>query len=290
MKKDKVKSKKRKYDTFSITMELEKPLLYNEEEAEISKAKKKKSKKKFLGKKIIKAKLILLLCSVVGFFIWLSSYYAPTKEAELNLKSDSYVEVNIDKNLISFTPKNTTPTKGFILYPAAKVDAKAYAKICKMISSQGYQVVAVDMPLNFPAFGKNKASEVIKEYSNIDNWVIGGDSLGGLIATRYVNSNLEKIDGVVLISSYPIDSYLKEINMDVLSIWGSKDGVIDFQALIDAKEKLPENTIYTEIEGANHSQFGSYGTYKNDQEALISEDEQQEKTANSIIKFLEVID
>ena len=61
MKKDKVKSKKRKYDTFSITMELEKPLLYNEEEAEISKAKKKKSKKKFLGKKIIKAILILLL-------------------------------------------------------------------------------------------------------------------------------------------------------------------------------------------------------------------------------------
>ena len=42
MKNDKVKSKKRKYDTFSITMELEKPLLYNEEEKEISKAKKNK--------------------------------------------------------------------------------------------------------------------------------------------------------------------------------------------------------------------------------------------------------
>ena len=287
MKKDKVRSKKREYDTCSITMELEKPLLYNEEEKEISKAKKNKQKKKLRKIKIIKALLILLLLSVIVFFIWLSSYYAPTKEAELYLKSDSNVEVSIDKNLISFTPKNTTPTKGFILYPAAKVDARAYAKICKMISSYGYQVVAVDMPFNFAPFGKNKASEVIQKYSDIENWVIGGDSLGGLTATRYVNSNLEKIDGVVLISSYPADSYLKEIGMDVLSIWGSKDGVIDFQSLIDAKEKLPSDTTYLEIEGANHSQFGDYGTYKKDEAALISEEEQQEKAVQSIVSFIQ---
>ena len=84
---------------------------------------------------------------------------------------------------------------------------------------------------------KNKADEVIEKYSDIESWVIGGDSLGGFVATRYVNSNISKIDGVVLISSYPLDSYLKEINMNVLSIWSSKDGVINFQSLIDAKQK-----------------------------------------------------
>ncbi|MGM9534605.1 MAG: alpha/beta hydrolase [Intestinibacter sp.] len=290
MKNDKVKSKKRKYDTFSITMELEKPLLYNEEEKEISKVQKKKQKKKIRSKKIIKAILVLLLVSIIGFFIWLSSYYAPTKEAELSLISDNNVEVSIDGNLISFTPKNTTATKGFIFYPAAKVDARAYAKLCKMISSYGYQVVAVDMPLNFAPFGKNKANDVIQKYGDIESWVIGGDSLGGLIATRYVNSNLEKIDGVVLISSYPADSYLKEIGMDVLSIWGSKDGVIDFQALIDAKEKLPSDTTYIEIEGANHSQFADYGTYKKDETALISEEEQQNKAASSIVNFIQELE
>ncbi|MGN1033493.1 MAG: alpha/beta hydrolase [Intestinibacter sp.] len=289
MKKDKVKSKKSKYDTFSITMELEKPLLYNEEEIEISKNKKKKHKKKVRNRRIIKIILILLLLSVIGFFIWLSSYYAPTKEAELYLKSDNNVEVSIDEDLICFTPKNTTPTKGFIFYPAAKVDAGAYAKLCRMISLYGYEVVIVDMPFNFAPFGKNKANEAIEKYDNIESWIIGGDSLGGLMATRYLNSNLAKIDGVVLISSYPSDSYLKEIDMDVLSIWGSKDGVIDFQALIDAKEKLPDDTTYLEIEGANHSQFGNYGTYKNDEAALISEDEQQQKTVSSIVNFIESI-
>ena len=80
MKKDKVRSKKREYDTCSITMELEKPLLYEEEQAEIAK-KRKKLKKQSMNKAIIKAVLILLICSVLGFFIWLTSYYAPTSEA-----------------------------------------------------------------------------------------------------------------------------------------------------------------------------------------------------------------
>ena len=35
MKNNKVRSKKREYDTYSITMELEKPLLYEEEQEEI---------------------------------------------------------------------------------------------------------------------------------------------------------------------------------------------------------------------------------------------------------------
>lgn len=288
MKKDKVRSKKREYDTSSITMELQKPLLYEEEQAEISK-KQKKIKKKSKKQKIIKSILILLLCSIIGFFIWLSSYYAPTQQAELYLKSDDYVEVSIDNNFICYTPKNTAPKKGFILYPAAKVDAKAYSQICNMIAAKGYQVVAVDMPFNYPAFGKNKANEIIQKYSDIQSWVLGGDSLGGLVATRYVNSNISKIDGVVFISSYPIDSYLKEINMNVLSIWGSKDGVINFQSLIDAKKKLPEKTTYLEIEGANHSQFGDYGIYKNDEEALIDGDKQKQKTVDSIIEFLENI-
>ena len=256
MKNNKVRSKKREYDTYSITMELEKPLLYEEEQEEIYK-RQKNIKRKSRNKKIVKLILTLLLCSVIGFFIWLSSYYAPTSQAESYLKSTNSVEVSIDNNFICFTPTNTTPKKGFILYPAAKVDAKAYSQICSMIAAKGYKVVAVDMPFNYPLFGKNKADEVIEKYSDIESWVIGGDSLGGFVATRYVNSNISKIDGVVLISSYPLDSYLKEINMNVLSIWGSKDGVINFQSLIDAKQKLPNKTTYTEIEGANHSQFGA---------------------------------
>ena len=53
MKKDKVRSKKREYDTCSITMELEKPLLYEEEQEEIYK-RQKNIKRKSRNKKIVK--------------------------------------------------------------------------------------------------------------------------------------------------------------------------------------------------------------------------------------------
>ena len=91
MKNNKVRSKKREYDTYSITMELEKPLLYEEEQEEIYK-RQKNIKRKSRNKKIVKLILTLLLCSVIGFFIWLSSYYAPTSQAESYLKSTNSVE------------------------------------------------------------------------------------------------------------------------------------------------------------------------------------------------------
>ena len=160
MKKDKVKSKKREYDTFSITMELEKPLLYNEED--FNDLKKDKSPKGKKSKKILKGILTLLLISTIGFFIWLSNYYAPDKDAKLALISDNSVEVIIDKNSITFTPKNLEPNKGFIFYPDMKVDSKSYSKVCKMIAQKGYRVVLVNMPLNFPLFGQNRADDIIE--------------------------------------------------------------------------------------------------------------------------------
>ena len=53
MKNNKVRSKKREYDTYSITMELEKPLLYEEEQEEIYK-RQKNIKRKSRNKKIVK--------------------------------------------------------------------------------------------------------------------------------------------------------------------------------------------------------------------------------------------
>ena len=70
----------------------------------------------------------------------------------------------------------------------------------------------------------------------------------------------------------------------------SKDGVIKFENLIESKDKLPEDTTYVEIEGANHAQFGDYGKQKGDYDALISEEKQLNITLNSIVKLLKNID
>lgn len=282
MSKEKVSKDKIEEDTFSITMELQRPLFVDEVIEEETKDKKINIKKK------------LLLLTGIGFSViiitmlmWLNKTYSSKELAIEALSSSNAVEVSVG-DYISFTPKNTDVKTGFIFYPGAKIDSKSYAPICKEIAESGYQVVILDVPLNIALLGQNKAKKVIEDYPKINNWVVGGHSLGGVAASNFaVKSN--SVDGVVLLASYPMGDSLKQMGKEVLSIWGSKDGVVNFKNLVKAKDKLPKDTEFKEIEGANHSQFGDYGLQSGDHEALISSNEQMEITAKEIIAFLKTI-
>ena len=281
--KDDVKSKGRNLDdTFSITMELERPLLYDElKNEEFIKEEKNKNNN------LIKIITGIIVIGIVGLFIWANDSYKPQALAKEALISDNTVEVKIDK-FISFTPKNIEATKGFIFYPGAKVDPESYAPLCRRIAEQGYEVVIVNMPMNLAIFSYNRGEKVIDEYSNIKKWVVGGHSLGGTMAAKFASEN-SAVDGVVLLSSYPIGDELKSMGKEVLSIWGSKDGIVNFEKLIKSKEKLPEDTTYVEIEGANHSQFGDYGEQRGDDTPIINREEQMDIAAKDIIKFMSAI-
>lgn len=281
--KDDVKSKGRDLDdTFSITMELERPLLYDElKNEELIKEEKNKNNN------LIKIITGIIVIGIVGLFIWANDSYKPQALAKEALISDNTVEVKIDK-FISFTPKNIEVTKGFIFYPGAKVDPESYAPLCRKIAEQGYEVVIVKMPMNLAILSYNRGEKVINEYSNIKNWVVGGHSLGGTMAAKFASENTA-VDGVVLLSSYPIGDELKNMGKEVLSIWGSKDGIVNFEKLIKSKEKLPEDTTYVEIEGANHSQFGDYGEQKGDDSPKINREEQIDIAAKDIINFISTI-
>ncbi|MGL5346204.1 MAG: alpha/beta hydrolase [Peptostreptococcaceae bacterium] len=270
--------------TLSITMELERPLFIDKIEEETKTNEKKKKKKKTL----LVCLYSLIIIMLISFGIWVATPYKAASVANTALISDENVKVNIG-DFISFTPQNTEVTKGLILYPGAKVDAKAYAPLAKGVAKEGYEVIIVDMPLNFAMLGTNKAQKVIKEYPHIKNWAIGGHSLGGVAASKFIIDN-PQIDGLILLASYPMGDELKNLGVDVLSIWGSKDGVLNFENLIASKMKLPVETEYVEIEGGNHAQFGDYGQQKGDHNAIISADEQLKITEDSITNFLKNID
>lgn len=290
MGKDVKVKKKKKYDTFSITMELEKPLLYDLEDNKDKKSnndKDNKTIKPSAMKKIMIGLATILVVAVIGFVVWANITYKPQNLAEEALVSNRNVEVSINK-FISFSPIGKTPTKGFIFYPGAKIEPEAYAPLCKAIAEQGYQVVIVPMTLNLATLSINKGDQVIDKYQSIDTWVVGGHSLGGTMAAKFASNNNE-VDGVVLLASYPMGDELKDLGKDVLSVWGSKDGVLNYKDLISAKDNLPSDTTYVEIEGANHSQFGDYGLQKGDNDAIVSQDKQLSVTTKSILKFLKNI-
>ncbi len=290
MGKDVKVKKKKKYDTFSITMELEKPLLYDLEDNKDKKSnndKDNKTIKPSAMKKIMIGLATILVVAVIGFVVWANITYKPQNLAEEALVSDRNVEVSVNK-FISFSPIGKTPTKGFIFYPGAKIEPEAYAPLCKAIAEQGYQVVIVPMTLNLATLSINKGDQVIDKYQSIDTWVVGGHSLGGTMAAKFASNNNE-VDGVVLLASYPMGDELKDLGKDVLSVWGSKDGILNYKDLISAKDNLPSDTTYVEIEGANHSQFGDYGLQKGDNDAIVSQDKQLSVTTKSILKFLKNI-
>ena len=85
--------------------------------------------------------------------------------------------------------------------------------------------------------------------------------------------------------------YLRGINsfgsdLDVLSVFGSEDRVMNREKYEKYKSNLPSNFFEFEIEGGCHAYFGMYGEQKGDGVATITAEEQILKTAEYISKFI----
>lgn len=217
---------------------------------------------------------ILLLIGIAAFLIWGSFPLGPMAEAEAALQSDDQIAVQTEPWLI-FTPTETQPEVGLILYPGGHVDARSYAPAARAIAEEGYLVVIPPMPLSLAVFNPDAAADIIDAYDEITTWAVGGHSLGGAMAANYAYGNPEDVDGLFLWASYPADSnsLAERKDLPVISIFGTEDG--QAAELAAAAELLPQDTLWTVMEGGNHAQFGWYGPQPGDGEATISREEQQ---------------
>ncbi len=236
--------------------------------------------------KIFKSIIIIfsiLIISSLGFIVWAKDNYKPSEEAISALKNQELIEVNEDE-FITFKPKNKTIEKGFIFYPGAKVSPESYSLLAKGIAEEGYLVVIVPMPLDLAILSPNKAEKVIQKYSDIDAWAIGGHSLGGVMASKFASTNSD-IKGLALYASYPSGDELIDSSLEVVSIYGSEDGVANLEKIKNAA--LPKESVIFEIKGGNHAQFGNYGFQKGDNKATISSEEQIEESVKATVNMLE---
>lgn len=236
-------------------------------------------------KRVVIGITIFVITIIVTFFIYVNSYYKSSSIAMNALESDSIVEVEEDGDII-FTPVSNDKNIGLIIYPGAKVEALAYAPIAKEIASEGYTVVIAKMRFNLAILSPNRADSIIDKYEDIDTWVIGGHSLGGVMAADYAFEN-DEIKGLVLLASYPNQKDFSNKQIKVLSLWGDNDYVADLNKVKEAKKFMPNDSEFIEIKGGNHGGFGDYGHQKGDGEAYISNKEQMSDTAKYIIKLLE---
>ncbi len=236
--------------------------------------------------------IVLLIVGIGGFILWASKPYGEVMyEARAALRSSDAVAVQTDRWLV-FRPVEDKPTTGFIFYPGGRVLAEAYAPAAQAITEAGYLVVIVPMPLNLAVFGANQAADVLAAFPDIKHWAIGGHSLGGVMAARFVYDNPGAIQGLVFWAAYPeTSSDLSDRNsLVVASIYGTADKVAKLAEIENSRAYLPADTQFVAIEGGNHAQFGWYGAQPGDGEATISREDQQAQIVEATLMVLTQIE
>ena len=233
---------------------------------------------------IIVISIVLVIGVLVGVCtIYLGDYYKADDEAiGAFLPQGSTWKEEPSGNII-FEPDNATT--GLIFYPGGKVEHAAYIPLMQACAEKGILCIIAEMPFNLAVFDINAADGVQKEYPQVENWYIGGHSLGGSMAASYLEKHTDEYEGLILLGSYSTAD-LSDAALEVLSIYGSEDQVLNREKYNDNISNLPKDFKEIVIEGGCHAYFGMYGAQDGDGTPSISNSEQILQTAEYIAQMI----
>lgn len=236
-------------------------------------------------RKIVYGILSVLLVIIAACAIYLNDYYRADAEAmqSFTAKGDVPVQIEIQKDKRIYAPENADT--GLIFYPGGKVEYTAYEPLLISCASEGILTVLVEMPFNLAVLDIDAASGIQEQYPEIEHWYIGGHSLGGSMAAAYLGDHAEEFDGLVLFGSYSAED-LSDTSLEVLSVYGSEDQVLNREKYEKNKVNLPKDFTECVIEGGCHAYFGMYGAQNGDGTPTISNEEQIERTVEEICSFV----
>jgi len=152
-------------------------------------------------------------------------------------------------------------------------------------AEKGVLCIIAEMPFNLAVLDINAADGIQKEYPQIENWYIGGHSLGGSMAASYLEKHTDEYEGLILLGSYSTAD-LSDTDLNVLSIYGSEDQVMNCEKYNENKSNLPTNFTEIVIDGGCHAYFGMYGAQDGDGTPSISNSEQILQTAEHIAQMI----
>ncbi len=236
-----------------------------------------------MKKKITLTIIIILILSLVGGTVYYVNDYYRAEDLAVALFASSKTDISEENGVYTFNSENAT--KGIIFYPGGKVEAKAYAPLMYALAKEGVLSILVTMPGNLAVLDMNAAEGICEQYPEIENWYMAGHSLGGSMAASYISENADSFNGLILLAAYSTAD-LSNSGLDVLSIYGSNDGVLNMEKYEEYKTNLPEDFSEFIIDGGCHAYFGAYGEQDGDGEAEITREEQIECTVEKITDFM----
>ncbi len=233
---------------------------------------------------IITTSVVLALALIAGACaIYLGDYYRADYEAiGVFLPQGATWKEEPDGKIV-FEPEGAT--KGLIFYPGGKVEHTAYIPLMQACAEDGILCVLVEMPFHLAVFDINAADGIQKEYPEIEEWYIGGHSLGGSMAASYLADHAEDYEGLILLGSYSTAD-LSDTDLAVLSVFGSEDTVMNREKYAENKSNLPRDFSEYVIDGGCHAYFGMYGAQDGDGTPTITNEEQIRLTVEHIVRIM----
>ena len=237
--------------------------------------------------------LSLLLAFWASVFSWVLYEMQARGFTSSVLEDGDGVDVTVSSDAISFEPVLDSPSPGLIFYPGALVDPAAYAPLAWAIAESGYKTVIVKVPFRLDLFGWQweevvaRTEAIVSGDANRTAWVLGGHSRGGKMAVRFVSERPGAFEGLLLVgTSHPRETDLSDLQLDVVKVYGSEDGLASPEEVEAFTHNLPAHTQFIQVNGGNHRQFGYYGWQLGDREARIDRETQKQETAKPILEQL----
>lgn len=230
----------------------------------------------------------ILALLVTAGAVYVNDYYrADTDAIAAFAPAENISKEILDNGAIVYAPGDATT--GLIFYPGGKVEYTAYEPLMKAGAARGIFCVLVKMPFNLAVLDVNAADGIQELYPEIKSWYIGGHSLGGSMAASYLGKQTDAYDGLILLGAYSTAD-LSDSNLNVLSVYGSEDQVLNREKYDKNKVNLPEDFTEVVIDGGCHAYFGMYGAQAGDGTPAITNKEQIDRTADAISELIESAD
>lgn len=232
--------------------------------------------------------IVSFICVLTVLFVfcavYVNDYYpADLGAAEVFKTSSKITSKMLDDGTVIYAPEN--PKAGLIFYPGGKVEYTAYIPLMQACASKGILCALVEMPFNLAVLDINAADGIREQYTEITDWYIGGHSLGGSMAASYLAENSGSFSGLVLLGAYSTAD-LSNLEVEVLSVFGSEDKVMNREKYDENLVHLPEEFEEHIIDGGCHAYFGMYGEQEGDGTPTVTNEEQIEKTSQIIKNFV----
>ncbi len=236
--------------------------------------------------RVLLTTLVVLLAAASA---WLRPFPSTEAGARVAAGDGAGVVVQDDTTRTTLRPGGASPTVGLIFQPGARVDHRAYLPLLTRIAAAGTLVVVIKQPLDVGLLAINEPESVIAAHPEISRWVVGGHSLGGVAASQYAAAHADKVVGLLLWASYPLDSLAGRTDLQVTSISGTRDAFTTPADVAKSRGLLPAQTTFVAVEGGIHSYFGDYGRQPGDGDPAIDREVAQDQIVEASVALLDKV-